>query len=416
MYGTGLLFRSPPVVAALPLVLQTSVPYVNTLIAYLLSVVAMLAFLELNRGGIRLLTELLILAEMVVAVVGIGWFAFGGSADKFIPLHRLISDCGLLVVVTVVTVKKLSDRFLVLFNRRVLATGTLVFATEALWSNVLRPRHYQQSGLASHLAFAVFLLSFGYVAVQIILASERRLLAIEDELKVARELQLSILPPAVPEVFGLRIAVAYRPMADVAGDFYEFVPVDGKRVGFLVADVTGHGVPAALIASMIKVGMQSAVTCAHEPREVVRGLNRILYNPQRNHLVSAAYLWLDTGNRKARYSAAGHPPLLRWREGKLEGIESNGMLLGVIPEADYPVCDLSIHSGDRFLLYTDGVTEPQNASDDFFGDWKLEQVVRDNQSRPPSELSEQLLSEIRVWQSASTPQQDDITLIVIDVL
>jgi len=416
MYGTGLLFRSPSVVSALPLVLQASVPYVNTVIAYLLTVFAMSAFLELSRGGIRLLIKILILAEVVIAVVGIGWFAAGGSADKFILYHRLVSDCGLLVLITVVTVKKLSDKFLVLLNRRVLATGTLVFATEALWSNVLRPRHYQQSGLSSHLAFAVFLLSFGYVAVQIILANERRLRAIEDELKGARELQFSILPQAVPQVDGLRIAVAYRPMAAVAGDFYEFLPVDGKRVGFLVADVTGHGVPAALIASMIKVAMQFVVTCAHEPSQVLRGLNRILYGQPRDQLVSAAYLWLDTGNRKAMYSAAGHPPLLRWREGKLERIESNGLLFGVKPEADYPVCDLSIHSGDRFLLYTDGVTEPQNASGDSFGGRKLEQVVRDNQSRPPSELSEQLLSEIRVWQSASVAQQDDITLIVIDVV
>ena len=75
----------------------------------------------------------------------------------------------------------------------------------------------------------------------------------------------------------MRIAVAYRPMTAVAGDFYEFVPVDQKQVGFLVADVTGHGVPAALIASMIKVAMQSVVPCAHDPREVLRGLNRILF-------------------------------------------------------------------------------------------------------------------------------------------
>ena len=186
MYGTGLLFRSPAVVAVLPLGLQTSVPYVNTLIAYLLAVVAMLTFLELSRGGIRLVIKILILAEVVIAVIGISWFALGGSADKFILYHRFVSDCGLLVLITVVTVKKLSDKFLVLFNRRVLAAGTLVLAIEALWSNALHPLHHQQSGLADHLAFAVFLLSFGYVAVQIILTSERRLLAIEDELRVAR--------------------------------------------------------------------------------------------------------------------------------------------------------------------------------------------------------------------------------------
>jgi hypothetical protein len=131
MYGTGLLFRSSFVVSALPLVLQASVPYVNTLIAYLLAVFAMSAFLELSRGGIRLLIKILILAEVVIAVVGIGWFAAGGSADRLIPYHRLVSDCGLLVLVTVVTVKKLSDKFLVLFNRRVLATGTLVLTSPA---------------------------------------------------------------------------------------------------------------------------------------------------------------------------------------------------------------------------------------------------------------------------------------------
>ncbi len=415
MYGTGLLARSPAVVAALPLVLQRYVPYVNTSVAYLLAVFAMSSFLELSRGGIRLLIKILIFAEVVIAAIGIGWFAIGGSADKFILYHRILSDCGLLVLITVVTVKKLSDKFLVLFDRRVLAVGTLVLATEALWSNVLRPLHYQQSGLSSHLAFAVFLLSFGYVAVQITHASERRLLEIEDELKVARELQFSILPAAVPEVRNLRIAVAYRPMTAVAGDFYEFIPLDGEQVGFLVADVTGHGVPAALIASMIKVAMQSVMSCADQPGEVLRGLNRILYGLLRDQLVSGAYLWLDTGYGKALYSAAGHPPLLRWREGKLEGIESNGLLFGVMPEADYPVCDRSIHSGDRFLLYTDGVIEPQNASGDSFGDRRLEQVVGDNQCRPPSELSEQLLSEIRLWQSAPVAQQDDITLIVVDV-
>lgn len=415
MYGTGLLGRSPDVVAALPHVLEACVPYVNTLIAYLLSVVAMLAFLELSQGGIRLFIKILILAEVVIAAIGIGWFAMGGSADRFILYHRLVSDCALLVVVAVVMVKSLSNKFLVLFNRRVLVIGTFVLATEALWTNVLRPRHYQQSGLSSHLAFAVFLFSFGYVAVQIILSSERRLLTIEDELKVAREMQLSILPSVVPEVHSLRIAVAYRPMKAVAGDFYEFIPVDETQVGFLVADVSGHGVPAALIASMIKVAMQSAMTCAQEPGEVLGGLNRILYEPLRNQLVTAAYLWLDTGNRKGLYSAAGHPPLLRWREGNLERIESNGLLFGVMPEADYPVCELPIHAGDRFLLYTDGVTEPHNAAGDCFGDRKLEQVIRDNQFRPPSELSDQLLSEIRGWQSAAETQQDDITLIVIDV-
>jgi sigma-B regulation protein RsbU (phosphoserine phosphatase) len=161
--------------------------------------------------------------------------------------------------------------------------------------------------------------------------------------------------------------------------------------------------------------MQSVVSCAYDPREVLRELNRILFRQLRDQFVSAAYLWLDTEHRKALYSAAGHPPLLRWRDSKLERIESNGLLFGVVPDPDYPVCDLQIHSGDRFLLYTDGVTEPENARGDSFGDRKLEEVVRNNQARTPCELSDRLLAEIRLWQPASLAQQDDITLMVIDV-
>ena len=188
-------------------------------------------------------------------------------------------------------------------------------------------------------------------------------------LAIAREIQASILPSDSPELKNLRVAAAYCPMTAVAGNFYEFIPrlPVGRR--------DGHGVPAALIAAMIKVAMQSVVACAHDPREVLRGLNGVLLAQLRTQLVSAAYLWLDTENRSALYSAAGHPPLLHCREGKLERIESNGLLLGVLPNSDYPLCDMPVLPGDRFLLYTDGVIEPENALGHSFGEHKLEQVV-----------------------------------------
>jgi sigma-B regulation protein RsbU (phosphoserine phosphatase) len=167
---------------------------------------------------------------------------------------------------------------------------------------------------------------------------------------------------------------------------------------------------------MIKVAVRSIVPFAQDPQEVLRGLNRALSGQLRNQLVSASCLWVDTEDRTALYSAAGHPPLLRWREGKLERIESNGLLFGVIPEPGYPVCGLPINPGDCFLLYTDGLIEPGNSRGDSFGDYRLELVVRRNQSCSPSELADQLLSEIRLWQAASDTQQDDITLIVVDVL
>jgi phosphoserine phosphatase RsbU/P len=413
MYGTELLTLSPAVVAALPKWLQTSVPYANAVFAYLIVVAAFLAFLELSIGRLRLFVEIVIVAGIGVGVAGIGAFVLGGPADKFIQYNHVVTVCGLLVLLIVLAVKRLSDKYLVLLNRRVLGAGTLVFVSVALWVNLSRTQHYE-TRLLNHLGFAVFLLSFAVVALQIISANERRLLSIDKELEVARQLQFSILPTAIPEIQNVRIAVSYRPMTAVAGDFYEFVSADGKRMGFLVADVTGHGVPAALIASMIKVAVQSVEACAHDPREVLRGLNRILFKQLHEQYVSAAYLWIDTEHSKALYSAAGHPPLLRWSEGRLERIESNGLLFGIIPDPEYPVRELAIRAGERLLLYTDGLIEPQNASGESFGDRKLEEVIRNNQSRPPAELLEQMLLEMRAWQPASLPQQDDITLIVID--
>ncbi|HYL84624.1 MAG TPA: PP2C family protein-serine/threonine phosphatase [Candidatus Angelobacter sp.] len=417
LYGARPLVDSLSSLALLPHWFRSAVPFLDTVNMYLILVVATLAWLELTAGKLRLFLQAVIALAGVIALSGIVIFLFTGVNNKMIPFNNLLATCSLTVLVTVVAVPGLARKYLITPNSGVLLVGTLAFAVEALYTNVARPLQYQYqlSVIWDWLGFAALLLSFGYVALQVVFASERRLLAIESELAVAREIQNSILPAGSPETKNLRIAAVYRPMADVAGDFYEFIAVDPYRVGVLVADVSGHGVPAALIAAMIKVAIQFVVPCAHDPREVLGGLNRILSGQPRDQFVTAAYLWLDTENRKALYSAAGHPPLLRWRDGQLQRIESNGLVFGVIPDPDYPVCEMRIHPCDRFVLYTDGVIEPENARGDSFGDHELEQVVHKNQSRPPSEFADQLLSEIRLWQPASLPQQDDITLIVIDV-
>ena len=129
-----------------------------------------------------------------IAVAGIGWFVSGGSADKFLPYNHLVVVCFLLIVITVVGVKKLSDRYVVLLNRRVLAIGTLAFAIEALWVNLARRLDYPPPPpLLDHLAFAAFLLSFGYVAVQIILSASAACCRLKMNSRLARQLQFSIL-------------------------------------------------------------------------------------------------------------------------------------------------------------------------------------------------------------------------------
>jgi len=268
------------------------------------------------------------------------------------------------------------------------------------------------------LGFAALLSALAYVDLQRVYANERRLSTIENDLAIARQVQFSILPPTTPQLSRLRIAAAYEPMTAVAGDFYEFLPVDEHRIGFLITDVSGHGVSAALIASMIKVAVQSVAAHAADPADLLRHLRGILSADLRGQFVSAAYLWIDTEAGNAFYSAAGHPPLLHWHaaNSSVERVTSNGALFGVPFETEYPVRELTCSAGDRFLLYTDGISEPENEVGEAFGESKLEQIVHDNPSVSADELSRQVLTQLTSWQPTETPQQDDLTLIVIEAL
>jgi phosphoserine phosphatase RsbU/P len=368
-------------------------------------------------GVLRFVIGLEIFVGSAIAVAGLGALALGASADKWIFYKNLLAVLGLPILLAVVLVPRLS-RLHVISNYRLLAAVLVIFALVVLYTNLGTLLHYHALPLVDSLGFAALLFSLGYIALQILFANERRLLSIETELETARQIQSSILPPTVPELENLHIAASYQPMTAVAGDFYEFIRSDKHHLGILVADVSGHGVPAALISSMIKVAMQSVAVHADDPAQVLRGLNRILWSEARGQFVSAAYVWIDTENRTALYSAAGHPPLLCWRHTRaaMQRIESNGLLLGVEPDSAYPVCSLPLEPSDRVLLYTDGVTETENAAGEAFGDQELERVVRNHQSEPAFELSRQVLSELQRWRPVAVNQQDDITLIVVEVL
>ena len=194
----------------------------------------------------------------------------------------------------------------------------------------------------------------------------------DKELEIARQIQSAILPREVPRLKGLDIAARHLPMTAVAGDFYDFLVMDERTVGILVADVTGHGVPAALIASMLKSALAAQSGHAAEPARVLSGLNQALCGKFEEHFVTAGYLFLDTGKQMARYAGAGHPPLLY---GSLDGrgravfreIDANGLLLGISREAEYTAVELPFRPGDRCVLYTDGIVETKNAAEEEFG-------------------------------------------------
>jgi phosphoserine phosphatase RsbU/P len=314
MYGARPLGDALGRLGAMPRWFEASIPYLDTITNYLVIVVASLATMELCKGKLRSWIRAVMFVGMAVAVAGIGLFVWTGTRNNvLIVCNEIVATCLLAILFVVVAIRKLSRQFFVFptGDSRVLKFGTLIFVAEALSVNVMRPFGYRISPVFDGVGFAILLTSFAYFALQMMFTNERRLLAIENELAIAREIQNSILPGGNPQMENLQITSAYRPMTAVAGDFYEFVRIDQNRIGFLVADVSGHGVPAALIAAMIKVAMQSVGAFADKPGEVLHELNRILSEQLREQFVTAAYLVVDTRGGKALYSAAGHPPLLR---------------------------------------------------------------------------------------------------------
>jgi phosphoserine phosphatase RsbU/P len=262
--------------------------------------------------------------------------------------------------------------------------------------------------------FTVLVACLGTVAVWRVLGDARRLVAIDRELGIARQIQSSILPQAMPRVSGVTLAARYRPMAAVAGDFYDFVEIDEQRLGVLVADVSGHGVPAALIASMVKVVLAAQEARADRPAAVLAGMNKSLFGRLGGQYVTAAYLFIDERSGLFRYAAAVHPPMLHLdRSGReVREFEKNGLALGFAHAANYEELEQPLEGGERLLLYTDGLVEAANAADDFFGVQRLKAALAAGAALPTEVAAEALLLSVDTW--SGLPAGDDLTIVLLD--
>jgi sigma-B regulation protein RsbU (phosphoserine phosphatase) len=245
-----------------------------------------------------------------------------------------------------------------------------------------------------------------------------QLLTIQKELETAREIQLSILPEEIPKIGGVDIAARYIPMTSVAGDFYDFIVVDEKHLGILVADVSGHGMPAALIASMLKIALAAQESHAADPAQLLLGLNQALCGKFQRHYVTAAYLFLDMLKGTLRYAGAGHPPLFLWsRSEGVRALEENGLFLGKFPQAAYSFVELPLKAGDWALLYTDGIPETTNPLQIEFGTDRFKHFLETERSTSADHFADRLLKELSQWsvRDSREDSDDDVTLVAIHV-
>ncbi len=236
------------------------------------------------------------------------------------------------------------------------------------------------------------------------------------DLKKARQVQESLLPERPPQLPGWDLEVVLQPAHETSGDFYDFLPLQGGKLGLVIADVTDKGTSAALYMALGRSLWRTfAVDHPDEPETTTAVTNRrIIADTHGGLYISLFYGILDQAGGVLRYCNAGHLPglLLRAENGSLERLGGTGMPLGVLEEAEWKSETVNIEPGDCLVLYTDGITDAQNQAEEFFGQERLESTLVQHQLRTAGEIRSAILAAVQGWVGDAT-QYDDLTLLVI---
>ena len=249
-------------------------------------------------------------------------------------------------------------------------------------------------------------------------AEERRELSlINHELTIARDIQRLLFVKQAPQVENISVHTLYRPVGTIGGDFYDFHVIDRDRMGILIADVAGHGVPAALIGAMLKAVFYMLKEDARNPSVLLQRINTIFCEHSYGLFISANYTVIDARAKRVISSNAGHwPPIIIERDGGgLRKIFSRGKVLGFDREAEYAEAEAEITGGDRIIFYTDGLVECRNPAGDLYGEENFYRALKDCRSLPAADFIDALYGEAVVWAGSDT-MEDDISLILIDLL
>ncbi len=237
---------------------------------------------------------------------------------------------------------------------------------------------------------------------------------LEKELAIARDIQRSFLPATAPRIPGFDLAGTSISHDQVGGDYYDFIAVSETRLGLAIADVSGKGIPAALLMAGFRMSLLAEIRNEFAIRAVMRKVNKLLYeSTERGRFVTAFYGVLDWRNGVLIFSNAGHnPPLLLRADGTTEELSEGGVALGVLEDTTYEERPLAVGYGDVVVLYTDGVSEAENESGDQFGPERIESIVRAHPEHGARELTQDIVAAVLDW-AGDRGLGDDLTLLVM---
>jgi serine phosphatase RsbU (regulator of sigma subunit)/anti-sigma regulatory factor (Ser/Thr protein kinase) len=237
----------------------------------------------------------------------------------------------------------------------------------------------------------------------------------EQELRVARLIQQTLLPKQVPELPGWEVAVHYQPARAVGGDFYDFMPLPDGRLVFTVGDVTDKGVPAALVMATTRAILRGCARRQLSPSATLVRANELLC-PEipPSMFVTCLYAILDPASGRLQYANAGHDlPYLR-HAGGVEELRATGMPLGLMPGMQYEEKEITLEPGDGVLFYSDGLVEAHNRQRQMFSFARLRDLVRDQTTSNGTAFIQFLMAELTAFTGSDWEQEDDITLVTLE--
>lgn len=243
---------------------------------------------------------------------------------------------------------------------------------------------------------------------------EKTLLQMREELRLAHEIQVSLLPTEAPSVPGYDIAGTSRPAQTVGGDYFDFIPTEHGQLGLCVGDVSGKGLPASLLMANVQATLRGQVPWNDAVAICLARVNKLLCQRiRKGSFVTLCFGLLDPEHHAFTYANAGHNrPLFCTADGAVRRLDLGGLLLGFLPDHVYQEATLSFAPGDMLLLYSDGITEAMDATREQFGEERLTALLQTYHALPASTLIDRIVE--AVWQHAGkTPPSDDITLLIV---
>lgn len=243
---------------------------------------------------------------------------------------------------------------------------------------------------------------------------EKEYLSMKEEMRLAQTIQMNLLPEVKPELNGYDISATNIPAKEVGGDYFDFISLNEDHFAFCIADITGKGMPAALLMSNLQASLRSQALINVETSLCVNNINRLLYNnTESNKFATLFYGVLDTERHVIEYCNAGHDQPIHIRNGMIDSeLEATGLILGVLEEFPYEQDQVHMEVNDVLVLYTDGITEAMNPDEEEFGIERTREILLKHSDKSAIEIQDMLINAI-VSHAGSQKQSDDITLMVI---